>query len=52
MTRDLVGLMCVLALGLMGCGETAGTGGSGGDGGVGGDGGQRIVHGHRLSRLV
>jgi hypothetical protein len=31
--------MCVLALGLMGCGETTGTGGSGGDGGGGGDGG-------------
>ncbi|MBW2381752.1 MAG: right-handed parallel beta-helix repeat-containing protein [Deltaproteobacteria bacterium] len=29
----------MLALGLMGCGETTGTGGSGGDGGVGGDGG-------------
>jgi hypothetical protein len=29
--------MCVLALGLMGCSETAGTGGSGGTAGVGGD---------------
>ena len=45
MTRYLFGFMCVLALGVMGCGETAaagGTGGSGdtrGDGGTGGDGG-------------
>jgi hypothetical protein len=40
--RYLVGFMCVLALGVMGCSETAGTGGSGGsagDGGMGGDGG-------------
>jgi hypothetical protein len=34
--RYLFGFMCVLALGVMGCGETAGTGGSGGTGGVGG----------------
>jgi hypothetical protein len=32
--RYLVGFICVLALGLMGCGETTGTGGSGGGGGV------------------
>jgi pimeloyl-ACP methyl ester carboxylesterase len=31
--------MCVLALGLMGCSETAGTGGSGGTAGSGGEGG-------------
>ena len=37
--RHLVTLMCVLALGLMGCSETTGTGGSGGNGAVGGDGG-------------
>ena len=40
--RYLFGFICVLALGVMGCGETAGTGGSGGtagSGGVGGDGG-------------
>ena len=37
--RYLVGFMCVLALGTMGCGETSGTGGSGGTGGAGGDGG-------------
>jgi hypothetical protein len=30
--------MCVLALGLMGCSETAGTGGTGGEGGGGGNG--------------
>jgi len=34
-----IGFIFVLALGLVGCSETAGTGGSGGDGGVGGDGG-------------
>ncbi len=34
MTRYLFGFMCVLALGLMGCGERSGTGGNGGDGGV------------------
>jgi hypothetical protein len=37
--RYLVGLMCVLALGVMGCSETAGTGGSGGSAGSGGMGG-------------
>jgi hypothetical protein len=37
--RYLFGFMCVLALGVMGCGETTGTGGSGGEGGVGGVGG-------------
>jgi len=40
--RILFTFMCVLALGLMGCSETAGTGGSGGSagsGGAGGDGG-------------
>ena len=38
----LFGLICVLALGVMGCSETAGTGGRGGtagNSGVGGDGG-------------
>ena len=39
MVRYLVGIICVLALSIMGCSETAGTGGSGGDGGVGGVGG-------------
>ena len=43
--RYLYGLMCVCALGVMGCGETAGTGGSGGDGGQGGDGGSGGVGG-------
>ena len=37
--RYFIGLVCVLALGLMGCSETAGTGGSGGAAGMGGDGG-------------
>ena len=39
--RYLVGFICVLALGVMGCGETEGTGGGGsaGDGGSGGSGG-------------
>jgi hypothetical protein len=32
--RHLFGLICVLALGVMGCGETTGTGGSGGFGGA------------------
>lgn len=35
----LVGFICALALGLMGCSETAGTGGSGDAGGEGGSGG-------------
>ena len=39
MTRHFVGLVLALALGVMGCGETAGTGGSGGDGGSAGMGG-------------
>jgi hypothetical protein len=34
--RYLFGFMCVLALGVMGCGETTGTGGTGGDPGMGG----------------
>jgi len=38
--RYLFGFICVLALGLMGCSETAGTGGSGGDAGSGGGGGE------------
>ena len=37
--RYLVAFMCVLALGVMGCSETAGTGGDGGSGGIGGAGG-------------
>jgi hypothetical protein len=37
--RYFVGLVCVLALGVMGCSETSGTGGTAGDGGSGGDGG-------------
>jgi hypothetical protein len=37
--RYLFGFICVLALGVVSCGETAGTGGSGGDGGHGGTGG-------------
>jgi hypothetical protein len=37
--RYVLGFVCVLALGLMGCSETSGTGGSAGDGGSGGDGG-------------
>ena len=40
--RYFAGLVLTLALGVMGCGETAGTGGSGGDagsGGTAGDGG-------------
>jgi hypothetical protein len=38
--RYLFGFMCVLALSIMGCGETTGTGGSGGDAGSGGTGGE------------
>ena len=41
--RYLVGLVCVLALGVMGCSETSGTGGSGG--GFGGEGGSAGVGG-------
>jgi hypothetical protein len=37
--RFFIGLVLTLAVGVVGCSETAGTGGSGGDGGVGGDGG-------------
>ena len=37
--RFFTSLVLALALGAMGCGETAGTGGSGGDGGAAGDGG-------------
>jgi hypothetical protein len=40
--RYLFGFMCVLALGVMGCGETSGAGGSGGDGGTGGTGGSDL----------
>jgi len=47
--RYLFGLLCVCALGLMGCSETSGTGGSGGDGGVGGDGGSGGVGGGPVS---
>jgi len=38
--RYLPGLMCVLALGLVGCGDTTGSGGSGGTAGSGGIAGQ------------
>jgi hypothetical protein len=37
--RYVLGFVCVLALGVMGCSETAGTGGDGGVGGEGGTGG-------------
>jgi hypothetical protein len=37
--RYLFGFLCVCALGVMGCSETAGTGGNGGDGGSAGTGG-------------
>jgi hypothetical protein len=37
--RFFIGLVLTLALGVMGCSETAGTGGSAGDGGAGGTGG-------------
>jgi hypothetical protein len=53
--RYLLGFICVLALGVMGCGETTGTGGSGGDrgvGGEGGDGGFAGVGGGGLERLL
>jgi hypothetical protein len=43
--RYWFGVICVLALGLMGCSETTGTGGSGGSGAVGGDGGSGGGHG-------
>lgn len=44
--RYLFGFICVLALGVMGCGQSLGpVGGSGGDGGVGGDGGTGGVGG-------
>jgi len=39
MTRHLLEFVCVLALGVTGCSETAGSGGVGGDGGAGGSGG-------------
>jgi hypothetical protein len=51
--RYLFGFICVLALGVMGCGETAGTGGSGGSAGTsgtGGDGG--FAGGGGLERLM
>jgi len=37
--RYIYGFICVMALGVMGCSETAGTGGSGGAAGTGGNGG-------------
>jgi hypothetical protein len=40
--RYLFGSICLLALGVMGCSETAGTGGSGGSAGSGGTGGGEI----------
>ena len=43
--RYLFGFMCVLALGAVGCSETAGTGGSDGDGGSGGTGGADLCEG-------
>ena len=43
--RILFGFICVLALGVMGCGETTGTGGSGGTAGSGGSGGSAITPG-------
>ena len=43
--RILFTFMCVLALGVMGCGETTGTGGSGGTAGSGGSGGSAITPG-------
>jgi hypothetical protein len=43
--RYLVGFICVLALGVVGCGDSEGTGGSGGVGGSAGDGGQGGVGG-------
>ena len=44
--RYFVGLVCVLALGVMGCGQSLGpVGGSGGDGGVGGVGGNGGIGG-------
>ena len=42
--RYLLGFMCVLALGAMGCGETSGTGGTGGSAGMGGEGGWGITY--------
>jgi hypothetical protein len=42
--RYFMGLIFVLALGVMGCSETAGTGGSGGTAGMGGDGGGGITY--------
>jgi hypothetical protein len=50
--RWLISLVCVLALGLMGCSETSGTGGSGGDAGVGGDGGNGGIGGGVLTVCV
>jgi hypothetical protein len=38
--RYFFGFICVLSMGVMGCGETSGTGGSGGDKGPGGSGGE------------
>jgi len=37
--RCIFGFICVLAVGLMGCSETAGAGGSAGTAGIGGEGG-------------
>jgi hypothetical protein len=53
--RYLFGFICVLALGVMGCGETAGTGGDGGNGvsgGCCGEGGFAGVGGGELERLM
>jgi len=47
--RYLFGFICVLALGVMGCGQSlgpvGGSGGDGGNGGVGGDGGNGGIGG-------
>ena len=48
--RYLFGFMCVLALGLMSCGQGLGpVGGSGGDGGTGGDGGSGGMTGQEFA---
>jgi len=55
MTRYSFGFIFVLALGVMGCSETAGTGGSGEDGGaagMGGQGGEAGTNGEPVSLLV
>ena len=47
--RYFMGLVLALALGVMGCSETAGTGGTAGDGGSGGSGGSGGMTGQEFA---